>query len=133
MEASDIYKMDRDKLVRTWAEIGSGPVPHRISAEFMRHVLMFEAQAKVKGGLAKTFRYRLHKAASTKAQATLRPTLRPGSRMMREWNGVIHSVEVEERGFVWKGTHYRSLSAIAKAITGAHWSGPRFFNLGADK
>jgi hypothetical protein len=133
MQVIEIYKMDRDTLISTWAEIGSGPVPHRMSAVFMRHVLAFEAQAKVTGGLAKSFRNRLSKAASVKVQAEPPRALRPGSRLMREWNGVTHSVEVTEGGLVWKGAHYRSLSAIARAITGAHWSGPRFFNLGVDK
>lgn len=52
-----------------------------------------------------------------------------GTRLVREWNGRMHVVEVTDDGFVWNGKSYRSLSAIAKRITGAHWSGPRFFNL----
>jgi hypothetical protein len=57
------------------------------------------------------------------------PTLRPGTRLVREWNGRVHVVDVSEKGFVFDGKTYRSLSAIAKRITGAHWSGPRFFGL----
>jgi hypothetical protein len=133
VDTLEICKMDRDALVEAWAEIGTGPAPHRMSAVFMRQVLAFEAQAKGNGGLARTFRDRLHKAASVKAKAAPRHALQEGSRIMREWNGVTHCVEVTAHGFFWKGTRYRSLSAIAKAITGAHWSGPRFFNLGADK
>lgn len=49
--------------------------------------------------------------------------------MLREWNGVTHVVEVTETGFLWNGETWRSLSAIAREITGAHWSGPRFFGL----
>ena len=48
---------------------------------------------------------------------------------MREWNGKTHVVDVVDRGFVFDGKSYRSLSAIARRITGAHWSGPRFFGL----
>ena len=58
-----------------------------------------------------------------------RPRLRPGGRLLREWNGVTHVVDVVEGGFLWRGERHRSLSAIARAITGAHWSGPRFFGL----
>jgi hypothetical protein len=57
------------------------------------------------------------------------PTLQPGVRLVREWNGVNHMVEVIEGGFIWNGDRHRSLSAIARAITGARWSGPRFFGL----
>ena len=52
---------------------------------------------------------------------------RPGTRFMREWNGRMHVVDVTDEGFLFDGKTYRSLSAIAKRITGAHWSGPRFF------
>ncbi len=56
-------------------------------------------------------------------------TLKPGGRLLREWNGVTHTVEVTDEGFRWNGQTYRSLSAVARAITGARWSGPRFFGL----
>ena len=55
--------------------------------------------------------------------------LKPGTRLMREWNGRTYQVEVVLGGFVMEGRTYRSLSAIAKHITGAHWSGPRFFGI----
>lgn len=57
------------------------------------------------------------------------PALLAGTRLVREWNGRMHIVDVGENGFVFDGKTYRSLSAIAKRITGAHWSGPRFFGL----
>jgi hypothetical protein len=55
--------------------------------------------------------------------------LSPGARLVREWGGATYTVDVVEDGFRWNGTRYRSLSAIARAITGASWSGPRFFGL----
>jgi len=55
--------------------------------------------------------------------------LKPGTRMIREWRGQTCSVLVQKDGFQWRGTTYRSLTTIAKEITGAHWSGPRFFGL----
>ncbi|WP_270918400.1 DUF2924 domain-containing protein [Parasedimentitalea psychrophila] len=57
------------------------------------------------------------------------PALRSGGRLLRQWNGVTYTVDETDTGFVWNGARYRSLSAIARAITGAHWSGPRFFGL----
>jgi hypothetical protein len=55
--------------------------------------------------------------------------LAQGSKLLREWNGRTHHVDVVKGGFVWNGNKHQSLSAIAKEITGAHWSGPRFFGL----
>ena len=62
-------------------------------------------------------------------RGTSSPTLKPGGRLIREWNGVTHVVDVIDGGFVWNGQRYASLSPIARAITGARWSGPRFFGL----
>ena len=55
--------------------------------------------------------------------------IRTGTRLVREWNGRTHTVTVQEEGFTYAGRSYRSLTAIAREITGAHWSGPRFFGL----
>lgn len=52
-----------------------------------------------------------------------------GARLLRDWNGRTHVVDVTKEGFVYEGRHHRSLSSIAREITGAHWSGPRFFGL----
>lgn len=56
-------------------------------------------------------------------------TLRPGAKLVREWRGEPHEILVLEDGFQWRGERWRSLTAIACAITGGHWSGPRFFGL----
>jgi hypothetical protein len=55
--------------------------------------------------------------------------LRPGTRLVREWQGRQVDVLVTEDGFVWEERSYTSLSGIARAVTGAHWSGPRFFGI----
>ncbi len=55
--------------------------------------------------------------------------LKPGAKLTREWRGETHTVIVLEDGFEWRGRKWRSLSSIAREITGAHWSGPRFFGL----
>ena len=69
---------------------------------------------------------RLKQIASGK---TLPTEARPGSHLVREWNGRTYQVEVTGRGYVMDGKTWRSLSAVAKHITGAHWSGPRFFGV----
>jgi hypothetical protein len=78
------------------------------------------------GGLAPAIRRRLDELASGRASSK---TISPGSQLVREWNGEQHVVDVEEGGFRWKGQVFRSLTGVAEAITGAKWSGPRFFGL----
>jgi hypothetical protein len=63
----------------------------------------------------------------------IRPQVKPGTRLMREWRGRSHEVLVLDDGFSWQGTHHRSLSAIARKITGTAWSGPLFFGLRSNR
>lgn len=110
-----------------------GTPPRSISQPLLRRLLAWEVQAKAQGGLPWAVRAKIEnlraaqaKGAASKARS---PRLKPGGRLLREWNGVTHVVDVVEGGFLWHGTRHRSLSAITRAITGAHWSGPRFFGL----
>ena len=64
-----------------------------------------------------------------KASPAFRPPPAPGTRLMREWNGRMHVVDITDQGVLFDGKLYRSLTAVAKRITGTHWSGPRFFGL----
>jgi hypothetical protein len=56
-------------------------------------------------------------------------SLKPGTLLRREWQGILHQVEVRQEGFSWSGATYQSLSEVARAITGTRWNGPRFFGL----
>lgn len=108
---------------------GCLPPPH-LSVRFMQRALAWERQAKVAGGLSAETRRALRALAQDKpvtAGARHRPA--PGTRLVRDWNGRSYQVEVLDTGFAMDGRRYASLSAIAKEITGAHWSGPRFFGL----
>jgi len=125
---ADFETMDRTALIAVWSEIFGTPVPKRLSRPFLRRFLAFEAQARQFGGLPKGFVEKLTKTAVDKPEARS-PALRPGGRLIREWNGVTYAVDVIEGGFLWDGQRHSSLSAIARAITGTRWSGPRFFGL----
>lgn len=105
-----------------------GTPPKGLSTPLMRRILAFELQARQHGGLPAMTLGRLGeiKAGRTRSRS---PGLKPGGRLVREWNGVSHVVDVTADGLIWRGERYRSLSAIALAITGARWSGPRFFGL----
>ena len=85
------------------------------------------------GGLSKAILRKLQTSAPTDALAAKkrrpRPSFKPGTRLVREWHGVTHTVVILADGVEWRGQRYRSLSVVAREITGAHWSGPRFFGL----
>lgn len=108
--------------------------PMRLSRDLLLRGIAYRQQEKALGGLSRTCLRRLSVAPidsgdSTSRMAKKALSLKPGTRLVREWHGVTHVVLVHPDGFEWEGRRYRSLSVIARAITGAHWSGPRFFGL----
>jgi Protein of unknown function (DUF2924) len=125
---ADLDGMDRKGLARLWSDLIGGDVPASMSQPMQRRFLAFELQAKAEGGLPAALRARLDRIAAGE-ERTSTPTLQPGARLLREWNGTTHVVDVLPEGYLWNGSRHRSLSAIARAITGARWSGPRFFGL----
>lgn len=125
---ADIEAMDRAALMAAWSDLFRSPVPKGLSQSFLRRFLAFEVQARRFGGLPKGFLADQDRQADRKT-ARSDATLKPGGRLLREWNGTTHTVEVVDDGFRWNGQTYRSLSAVARTITGARWSGPRFFGL----
>lgn len=122
--------MARNDLLALWREVFGSPAPRGMSQPFLRRFLNFELQARRQGGLSRSAMAALKKENSNGPARPKHPQLKPGGRLLREWNGVTHVVDVAEDGYVWKGQTHRSLSAIAREITGARWSGPRFFGLG---
>lgn len=129
IEIKELETMERDRLLGLWPRVLSQPVPPRISTPSMRRILAFELQARRYGGLSRKLRRELERLQCGDPARPSSPSPKPGARLLREWNGVTHMVEVLEDGFAWNGARYKSLSAIAREITGARWSGPRFFGL----
>lgn len=123
-----IEAMDREALIAAWSDIFDTPVPKSLSQPFLRRFLAFEVQTRRFGGLPKTFLKDLARQTAATSHGN-GPGIEPGGRLLREWDGVTHSIEVTECGYRWNGQTFRSLSSVARAITGAHWSGPRFFGL----
>ena len=108
--------------------------PPRLSRDLLTRAIAYRIQELRYGGLSKAMRRKLvslHEARDVGAQLAKAhiPRIKAGARLLREWNGRTHVVMVEEDGFTYAGQKYRSLSAVARAITGARWSGPRFFGL----
>lgn len=102
--------------------------------EFVVVLLAYRLQERAHGGLNAATRKRL-RALAAKIEAEPdgdflgTPGIKPGARLVREWRGVTHKVTVVEDGFVHDGRRYKSLSEIARLITGTRWSGPLFFGL----
>ncbi len=118
---------------REWRRLYHGEAP-RISRDLLVLALGYRLQEIEHGGLGKATRRKLQtiaKALRTTGRVGPTPSLslKPGARLVREWRGRTHTVTVTEDGFEYAGTSYPSLTKIAKKITGAHWSGPRFFGL----
>jgi hypothetical protein len=97
----------------------------------MQKAIAYELQVKAFGGLSIPTKRSLRSAAKAGGRSALSKLPSRGTRLVREWHGALHEVEVLEDGYLWRGARHRSLSAIARAITGTKWSGPRFFGLGA--
>lgn len=108
--------------------------PMRLSRDLLIRAIAYRLQEKTLGGLSKAVVKRLSVAPVQAGEAAARQSrksvsLKTGTRLVREWHGVTHVVLVHIDGYEWQGQRHRSLSVIARAITGAHWSGPRFFGL----
>ena len=131
-----IPDLARAELVDVWTAAYGLPPPKGISRRLLEFAAADHIQAKALGGLKPAIRRKLLLLANTSRSggASIEKTpktkvLSPGSRLVREWHGKTYTVEVLDRGFQCDGKRYRSLSEAAGAITGARWSGPRFFGL----
>ena len=127
--------VNRRYLTQRWEAAFGAPPPPFLSLRLMRKALTYEEQCRTYGGLPADIRRRLR----TIANGTGRPSGAParalsvGAQLVREWNGRTYRVEVTDQGFRMDGKTYKSLSAIARRITGTSWSGPRFFGLTAKR
>lgn len=124
--------MSPSQLRERWALVNTGPAP-TVPASLLRQLLAQRLQEKRHGGLPLLVARELERVASNSGTVVepvrKQVALTPGTRLIREWNGRTIAIEVSESGFLWDERRYRSLSEIAREVTGAHWSGPRFFGL----
>jgi hypothetical protein len=124
----EIKQLDRAGLISLWQALFGNSPPSSISQPFMRKALAFEVQVRTKGGLPRPLMERI-KTLDQPCRSAAKPIAAPGTRLLREWNGVTHIVDVEPDGIRYQNRLYRSLTAVAREITGTHWSGPRFFGV----
>lgn len=123
---TSIGDFDRSDCVDRWRQVFERSPPKHLSVQFMKRVLLWKAQTTHLGGVSKATQRAMKAIARGK---TTPRTAKPGAQLIREWNGRTYQVQIVEGGYVMDGKAWSSLSAIAKHITGAHWSGPRFFDL----
>lgn len=136
-ELDRIRSLDPEELRQEWRRVYGGVAP-RISRDLLVLAVGYRIQEIEQGGLGKATRRKLRTIAKTlrtsgRVAVTPSLSLKPGARLIREWGGRTHIVTVTDDGFEYGGTSYPSLTTITKTITGAHWSGPRFFGLKATR
>ena len=126
--------MNVEDLRTEWSERFGDAVPPIRSGDVLRHLIAWRMQAAVHGSYTPEVAKALTKLMSDHKAArplgvSLKPKLGAGTVLTRQWKGRLHHVTVETKGFTYEGKTYRSLSEIARLITGTRWSGPRLFGL----
>ncbi len=143
-EIAPLRDLDLDGLRLRWRNLFGRAAPTHLPKFLLLRIIAYRMQANVYGDLGRGALRTLDRLAQGRAgedgsetATRLRPadprSLVTGTLLMREWAGVMHRVTVVEKGFVWNGATFPSLSKVARAITGTRWNGPRFFGLRAKR
>lgn len=132
-ELAILATLSKAQLRERWAQVYRSPPPDispALMALGIAHRLQVRRAADLPAASVRELR-QLATVLDRDGALTSEPlaTIKLGTALVRSWHGVTHQVLLTERGYVYKGQTYRSLSHIAREITGAHWSGPRFFGI----
>ena len=133
-EIAALESLSTAQLRERWKDLYGTEPPPRASRDFLMRAGAYRIQERVLGGLSVTTRRLLERiaddaAARRVARATPTRKLHTGAILLREWGGIQHQVTVLTNGVLFHGKQYRSLSEVARVITGSRWSGPLFFGL----
>ena len=132
-QIAELVDRSTQDLRVAWRELHRAGPPQGLSRDLLIRALAHRLQEQAHGGTGQAQWRRLQRLAREfeKRSRSSDPgiMLRTGTTLVRQWRGHTHTVLVREDGFEYEGQHYRSLTVIAERITGAHWSGPRFFGL----
>ena len=131
---SRLPTLEIGELRQQWRGLYKTRPPANLSRGLLLRAVAYRMQEVALGGLRPARQRQLRQMAQQfnrigAANTPPRPELKPGTRLMREWQGRNYDVLVLDDGFSWQNTRYRSLSAIVRKITGTAWSGPLFFGL----
>ena len=135
-ELAELRELDLAALKQRWRVLYCTDAPVHIGRALLLQAVAYRLQERALGGLKPSTRRLLERTAEDhvdRQPSTEAPTagVTPGSVLIREWHGVSHRVTVLADGVLLRGVRYRSLSEVARKITGTRWSGPRFFGLRA--
>lgn len=133
VKLAELMTMHPAQLRSVWRDTFKSPAPN-IGPDLLRRGIANHLQKRVHGGLTGSTKREIKRLCKRvertgKAGHMHAISLKTGTRLVRSWNGKSYHVLVCDDGFEFNGRHYTSLSQIAREITGAHWSGPRFFGL----
>ncbi len=130
-QIDELNNMSAAQLRKRWTDL-VGTDPNRLGRSYLIRRIAYRIQELSHGGLPRDTRKRLKHSVCDESTASKKqsgPNLQPGTRLLRDWRGERYEVIVQEKGFLYNGKLYRSLSAVARAITGSYWSGNRFFGI----
>jgi hypothetical protein len=136
VQLDGVTKLNRNELQRLWRDSYGSDPPEKISVLLMRQAIAHRLQVKHLGGLNFSTRRTLKRVVEERSSSSSHAELRPcrtivtnGTVLVREWHGTTHQVTVTENGVRYQEKLFRSLSEVAREITGTRWSGPLFFGL----
>ncbi len=134
-QIDELNRMSMDELRKRWADL-LGTDPGRLGRRYLIRRLAYRIQELAFGGLNRDAQRELNSIANgsppravAEARKRQKKTLQPGTRLLRDWHGERYEVIVQQDGFLYDSKRYKSLTAVARAITGSGWSGNRFFGL----
>jgi hypothetical protein len=131
-----IEQADRKALLDRWAEHFGRSAPSHMREDLLRRALAHEVQLCLVGARARAVCRRVERLVESgpgKREAVSSARVSAGVCLVREWNGEVHQVTALGKGFAYRDSTYKSLSEIARLITGTRWSGPLFFGLRATR
>ncbi len=131
-ELARLSYLSIEDLKLEWEKVIGGAAPRNARRDYLLRAIAHELQCRTYGGIAKPLHRNLMKAAASerkKGTPGATRSLKPGVRLFREYKNALHEVEVVDGGFRYEGTTFKSLSVIARRITGGRWSGPAFFGV----
>lgn len=127
-----LVELPPEELKAEWVRRFGVPAPN-LSSDLLRLGIGYKLQEQRRGGISRSTRILLRqvtsRAGETGDNKPMPRKLTPGTRLVRDWHGVGHTVVVLDDGFEYEGKRWKTLTAVARAITGAHWNGPLFFGL----
>jgi hypothetical protein len=134
-QVAQLPGLSKGQLGELWQKLYQKAAPPGIRREILIPFLAYRIQEIAYGGLKPATRAELRRIAQAlkrnpaSSELLIRPRIKPGTRLLRQWRGETHEVFVTDAGYEHRGIRYRSLSEIARKVTGTRWSGPAFFGL----